>query len=179
MLLKIILVIATLAYPFLVYFGLTHFDSAVVMFFVVAVLMLRGLTEKQGATKKVIFASALGVLIVAYFWGNQRGLKLYPVMVNGAMLLLFASSLYAKQSIVERLARLKEPDLPETGVRYTRRVTQVWCVFFAANGFTALLTAFWASDEFWLFYNGFLAYVLIGLLAAVEWIVRHRVKHKL
>jgi uncharacterized membrane protein len=98
--------------------------------------------------------------------------------VNASMLLLFASSLYAKQSIIERMARLKEPNLPETGVRYTRKVTIVWCVFFTLNGLAALFTAFWTSNEAWLFYNGFLAYVLIGLLVVIEWLVRYRVKHK-
>lgn len=178
MILKIILVIVTIAYPFIVYFGLTHFDSTVVMFFMITLLTIKGLTEKQRNTRKVIFVAVLGVLVIAYFWGNQQGLKLYPVLVNAAMWLLFTSSLYAKQSIVERMARLKEPDLPESGVRYTRKVTIVWCVFFTLNGLIALFTALWASNEIWLFYNGFLAYVLIGILVITEWIVRYRVKHR-
>ena len=178
MILKIILVIVTIAYPFIVYFGLTHFDSTVVMFFMITLLTIKGLTDKQRNTRKVIFVAVLGVLVIAYFWGNQQGLKLYPVLVNAAMWLLFTSSLYAKQSIVERMARLKEPDLPESGVRYTRKVTIVWCVFFTLNGLIALFTALWASNEIWLFYNGFLAYVLIGILVITEWIVRYRVKHR-
>jgi len=176
--LKILLVIVTIAYPFIVYFGLTHFDSTLVLFFVIAWLMIKGLTEKQKNTRNVIFSAVFGVLVVAYFWGNQQGLKFYPVLVNAAMLLLFVSSLYAKQSIIERIARLKEPNLPETGVRYTRKVTMVWCVFFTLNGLMALFTTLWASNKIWLFYNGFLAYVLIGLLVVAEWIVRYRVKHK-
>lgn len=178
MILKIILVIVTIAYPFIVYFGLTHFDSTVVMFFIITLLTIKGLTEKQHNTRKVIFVAVFGVLVIAYFWGNQQGLKLYPVLVNAAMLLLFTSSLYAKQSIIERMARLKEPDLPDSGVRYTRKVTMVWCVFFILNGLIALFTALWASNEIWLFYNGFLAYVLIGMLVITEWIVRYRVKHR-
>lgn len=177
--LKIILVIVSIVYPFIVYFGLTHFDSILVLFFIIALLMVRGFTEKQKNIRNVIFTSAFGVLVVAYFWGNQQGLKLYPVLVNASMLLLFFSSLYAKQSIIERMARLKEPNLPEAGVRYTRKVTIVWCVFFTFNGLIALFTTFWTSNETWLFYNGFLAYVLIGLLVVIEWIVRYRVKHKI
>jgi uncharacterized membrane protein len=176
--LKIILVIVTITYPFIVYFGLTHFDSTVVMFFILTLLIIKGLTEKQHNTRKVIFMAAFGVLVIAYFWGNQQGLKFYPVLVNAAMLLLFLSSLYSKQSIIERMARIKEPDLPESGVRYTRKVTIVWCMFFTLNGFIALFTALWTSNKIWLFYNGFLAYVLIGILVITEWIVRYRVKHR-
>ncbi|MEO9275990.1 hypothetical protein ABFY09_14230 [Marinomonas sp. 5E14-1] len=176
--LKIFLVIVTIMYPFLVYFGLTHFDSTFVLFFIITLLMIKGLTERRKHTRKIIFVAVVGMVVIAYFWGNQQGLKFYPVLVNAAMLLVFASSLYSGQPIIERIARLKEPDLPETGVSYTRKVTVVWCAFFTLNGFIALFTALWASDEAWLFYNGFFAYVLIGLLVTTEWIIRHRVKNK-
>ncbi len=46
------------------------------------------------------------------------------------MLALFSASLLQKQTLVERLARLQEPELPDSGVRYTRTVTKVWCGFF-------------------------------------------------
>ena len=59
---------------------------------------------------------------------------------------------------------------------YTRRVTQVWCGFFVFNGSLALLTALYASDGVWMLYNGLLAYVLMGILFAGEWLVRQRVR---
>src|SRR2546423_11913745 len=40
---------------------------------------------------------------------------------------LFRSSLFRPPTVVERLARLRNPELPAAGVRYTRQVTQVWC----------------------------------------------------
>jgi len=60
----------------------------------------------------------------------------------------------ASPSMIERLARLREPRLPQAAIAYTRRVTQVWCVFFAINGAIALVTAIWASDQVWALYNG-------------------------
>ena len=95
------------------------------------------------------------------------------------MLALFGASLVRPPSAVERLARLSDPDLPPVAVVYTRRVTQVWCVFFALNGGMALATALWASDAVWTLYNGFIAYVLIGALAGVEWLVRRRVRGRI
>jgi len=52
--LKIIFSDSHHCYPFIVYFGLTHFDSTLVMFFVIALLMIRGFTEKQKNTRSVI-----------------------------------------------------------------------------------------------------------------------------
>jgi uncharacterized membrane protein len=82
--------------------------------------------------------------------------------------------LFSPQSLVERIARIQHPNLPPEGVVYTRRVTQIWCVFFVVNGGIALVTALWSSFEIWSLYNGLIAYVLMGLLFAGEYIVRMR-----
>ena len=70
---------------------------------------------------------------------------------------------------------MRDPQLPEQAISYTRRVTQVWCVFFTVNGAIALYTALYASSALWSLYNGFLAYIFIGLLFAGEYCVRRRV----
>lgn len=178
MLLKTILIVVTIAYPFLIYFGLSHFNSSFVMIALVALLMVRWLIVKQDATRNIILISILGMLVAAFLLGSQLGLKIYPVVVNASMLVLFATSLRMKQTVIEKLARIKEPDLPPSGVRYTRQVTYVWCVFFGLNCTVSLLTAFWASNETWLFYNGFLAYLIIGTLVVSEWLIRPLVKRK-
>ena len=53
-------------------------------------------------------------------------------------------------------------------MRHTRRVTQVWCAFFAANGLFSLYTALYWSREAWSLYNGAIAYGLIGVLLVAE-----------
>jgi uncharacterized membrane protein len=80
--------------------------------------------------------------------------------------------------MVERIARFREPALPQEAVKYTRRVTQVWCLFFLGNGLIALWTAIWQSARAWFWYNGVIAYLLIGALFAGEWLIRHRMLEK-
>lgn len=123
--------------------------------------------------------SAAGALLLAAYavWANLLlPLKLYPVLVNAALLAGFGYSLWAPPSVIERLARLREPDFPASAVAYTRRVTQVWCGFFALNGAIALATALWASDALWSLYTGVIAYVMMGLLFGAEYVVRRRFK---
>ena len=103
-------------------------------------------------------------------------LKFYPVVINAGMLFTFGSSLWRPPTAVERMARLTEPNLPEAAVAYTRQVTRVWCGFFVLNGSLALATALWASPEIWALYNGCIAYLLMGVLFAVEYGVRRRVR---
>jgi uncharacterized membrane protein len=70
--------------------------------------------------------------------------------------------------MIERFARLREPELPEAGVVYTRRVTQIWCGFFVFNGGIALYVALFSPREVWALYNGLIAYLMMGVLLLGE-----------
>ncbi|MCE9667103.1 hypothetical protein LY474_04675 [Myxococcus stipitatus] len=165
----------SLAYPLLVYSGLGRFEPRWMALPLAAMAVVRAVATKE----KVWLATAAGALLLAAssMLGNHAlPLKLYPVLVNAVLLTVFATSLAFPPSLIERLARLREPELPPSGVAYTRRVTQVWCGFFVLNGGLALGTALWASDATWALYNGLVAYGLMGLLFAGEWLVRRRVR---
>ena len=75
--------------------------------------------------------------------------------------------------MVERIARIHEPDLPPSGVAWTRKVTQVWCGFFLFNATVSAYTALYGSLQTWTWYNGFVSYVLMGCLFAGEFVLRH------
>ena len=107
----------------------------------------------------------------------EIGLKLYPVAVSLVIFSVFFKSLYAPQTFIERMARLRNPDMSPQAVAYTRKVTKVWCVFLACNGLAALALALFAPREIWAAYTGAGAYILMGILFGVEFLVRQRVKH--
>lgn len=176
MLIRILVTLLTLSYPFVVYWGLQHVDALSLLPVLLLMLLLRWQGERQMRDRVVIVVSVLGVLLVTLFWDAQLGLKFYPVLVNLSLLVVFASSLFASQTVIERLARISEPDLPPSGVVYTRKVTQAWCVFFVLNGSVSMATLLWASEATWLLYNGLIAYVLIGLMLGAEWLIRQRVR---
>ncbi|MBH9551606.1 COG4648 family protein [Inhella gelatinilytica] len=165
------------AYPLLVYWGLVQAQAEPreVALLLAALGVLRfALTRSRVA---LALAGGAMVLAAASVWFNEGlPLKLYPAVVNLGFLALFGFSLWQGPTVVERIARWREPHLDARGVAYTRRVTQVWCGFFVFNGGIALGTALWASDAVWAFYNGALAYVLMGALMGAEWCVRRRVR---
>jgi uncharacterized membrane protein len=98
--------------------------------------------------------------------------RLYPVAVSGAMLVIFALTLWRPPSMIERIARASGPELDAAGVCYTRRLTLVWCGFFLANGLVALGTAGYASRETWVLYNGLVSYGLAATLLIGERLLR-------
>ncbi|OXY81028.1 hypothetical protein [Oceanimonas doudoroffii] len=177
MLLRTTTILLTLAYPFLVYWGLHRFDALALLPVLLVILGMRWLGGGgQQHERLVIVGSALGVAAVTLGWGARLGLQFYPVLVNLSLLLVFGGSLFGSRTVIERLARLREPDLPPEGVAYTRKVTQAWCVFFALNGAVSAGTMLWASPAVWALYNGLIAYLLIGLMLAGEWVIRRRVR---
>ncbi len=169
---------ATLAYPLAVYFGLGRFNPVWLALLLAGLMAVRAWAGRD----PVWWFAAAGALLLALaslFGGSWLPLKLYPVMVSAVLLLVFGASLLRPPSVIERIARLSDPHLAPEGVAYTRKVTLVWYVFFAVNGTLALATVLWGSDELWLFYNGLLAYVLMGGLFAAEWLVRQRLKTRM
>nr|WP_276533216.1 hypothetical protein [Enterobacter vonholyi] len=172
-----------LAWPFLIGFGLTH-NSLQWLLPVMALMLLLRLRQAQrnrGPMRYVVQCVALaGIALCAasYLLKTHQWLLFYPVVVNLVMLAVFGGSLWTAMPLVERLARLREPDLPPEGVRYTRRVTLVWCGFFIGNGAMALFTVLHGDLHLWTLWNGMVAYILMGTLMATEWLVRQRVIKK-
>ncbi len=167
--------LSTLLYPLMIYFGMDWFEPRLLALLLLAIVLARALVSRD----RVWLAAAGGalVLVVVSALANQlMPLKLYPVLVNAVMLGIFAVSLRHPPSAIERIARLREPELPPEAVAYTRKVTVVWCVFFVGNGAIALATSLSGSDRAWALYNGLIAYLLMGLLFAGEWLVRQRVR---
>ncbi len=171
MFLRAIVAIAGLAYPFIVWWGIQWGGLAFLAFILLAITGLRWATQRTKATALVFGISA--ILAALALWQNAlMPLKLYPVIMNIVMLVAFAQSLWAKECMIEKFARIKEPDLPKEAVEYCRRVTKIWCGFFVANGTAALYTTTAMTEQAWVLYNGFIAYILIAALLVGEWLYR-------
>jgi len=173
-LINIVIGLLTIAYPFAVYFGIQYFEPWKIAVALIGLLALRQVFGGKTPGGRLAAIAAILFCAVAVWRNDTITLRFYPVVVNGAMLCLFAWSLFYPPTVIERLARLKHPDLPPSGVAYTRRVTQAWCGFFMLNGGIALATALWSSFEIWSLYNGLIAYLLMGTLFGGEYLVRIR-----
>jgi len=178
---KLLLVILSISYPILVFYGLQELGMRSLIFLVLFLGALHSFNFYRGDKKSLIWVIAcLAIAVFSWFNDSSIGLKFYPVIVNLGMLALFSWSLLNPPPIIERLARLTEPELPEHAIRYTRAVTIVWVAFFALNSLVAGSLALFASDKLWALYNGGIAYLIIGLIFAAERLYRnyYRSKHE-
>ncbi|MEQ0374415.1 hypothetical protein ABLW87_06740 [Klebsiella sp. JB_Kp025] len=172
--------ILLLAWPFIIWFGLAHnsLQGLLPLMALMLFLRFRQTRRRAGALSvvtQIVAVAGMTLCIASYLLKTHQLLLFYPVVVNSVMLAVFGGSLWSTMPIIERLARLREPDLPERAVRYTRRVTQIWCAFFIINGGIALFTALYSDLSLWTAWNGMISYLLMGTLMAGEWLVRQRV----
>jgi uncharacterized membrane protein len=169
-----------LAYPLAVYFGLPRLGTHT-FGLALAALLLVGLPLRLVGRKREhvwpivrIPLTVIGLLLVGALFDDRRFVLALPVLTNVLFLAQFGASLRTTP-IAERFARAQEDDLSDAQIAYCRAVTAMWCGFFFANGAVSALLAIFAPLGWWTAYTGALGYVLVGLLASGEYLVR---KHR-
>lgn len=171
---SVLLAVATLSYPFLVYFILQHHDARVLVLPLAVLALARLILKREWIWSVAVLLLALLALLT----NRSLPVKLYPAVVSLSFLAVFGYSLVRPPSFVERIARLREPELPPQAVRYTWRVTFAWCLYFLLNAVVATGIALWGSDRAWALYSGGLAYLLAGALFAGEFLLRQHLRRK-
>jgi uncharacterized membrane protein len=161
-------------YPFLLFFLFRNgFQPRLLSILLIACAVFQMLGRKKNPLSRVFAAICFLFAILLAFLNSAVAAKIYPIAVNFVLLAFFFISLIYPPSLAERFARIKNPDLPEKAVDYCRKVTLVWCFFFIINAGLSFATLHF-STEVWTVYNGFISYLLIGLLFTVEFIYRTR-----
>jgi uncharacterized membrane protein len=167
----------TLGYPFLVWFSLGYFQPRTLALILAGLLIVRVLLSRINKSITPFILVICVLFLLAAAWVNQTGwLLVYPVLVSLLFFTVFTASLFYPPTVVERLARLEDPQLPSKGVAYTKKVTQVWSVFFLFNTVVSLVTVYYGDHWLWSLYNGFIFYLLMGLLMSIEMVVRRKVR---
>ena len=173
LLLRGIFYAAVVLYPFLVYFGLKYVPPGTLGLILAILLAFR--FGFLGAEEKPILFPMMGFLIVfallASAFGSTAMLKVYPVLVNLFLAIVFARSLRGGDSILLRMVRARNIEIGDYVPPYLSRLTQVWVSFFVLNGIVAGWTCT-QSMEVWAVYNGLISYVLAGCLFIGEFAFR-------
>ena len=167
-----------LTYPVLIYFALGVASPRVVALCALAFLAARlalvapaqlVTLARLARLPAVAFA---GATLAAALWNDAASLLLTPALVSFALLLAFGLSFRRTETVIEIFARAQVGTLAPEERAYCRKVTALWCAFFLGNGTVASQLAVAGSREAWALYTGCIAYVLLGLLFASEFVYR-------
>lgn len=179
---KFIITISFIFYPFIIYLALSYQYVTLAIFYLIMLFVFRLILMPNAFSQLrslVKITASIGITLACISWlfTKYKLLLFYPVAVNLILLTVFSHSLSQPQTIIEKFARIKHPQLQKKAIKYTRKVTIYWCVFFLFNGLIALTTCLIGNIYWWTLYNGLISYTLIGLFMGIEWIIRLKVQH--
>lgn len=117
------------------------------------------------------------LVIIIFHYTNLIIVKYYPVIINFILFCIFFGSTFRKETVIQQMAKLMEPNIKPKALEYTRNLTYVWSVFMLINFIISFVTVF-LSEKCWAIYNGFLSYLFVGVFFIIEYIVRMKFKNK-
>lgn len=166
-----------LLYPFMIFWlSLNTLIYCVIGFTLLRVLFLIAMKKNSlSFQEKNTLYTAMGVCLVIGLIFYSRGdiaALYYPVIVSLGFAVTFALTLIFPPSMIERIARLRTPNLDPKGVTYTKNVTYMWTMFCMTNAFVSFLTILSEDMYIWSLYNGCISYILMGILFAGEYTFR-------
>lgn len=168
-LLKALFITLMVAYPFMVFAALCQGISLRVLSLLFLLVLC---VQFINARRWSVFLGGLCLVLLLFIFQNELFLKAYPVLTNSLLALTFLLSLKSTPAI-EHFARKMNVKMTKDKRAYCRKATLAWGVFLSINALISFATVF-ASIEVWTLYNGFISYILIGLMAASEFVARKR-----
>jgi uncharacterized membrane protein len=167
-------------YPALVYALQSTLSQGAFVAIAVAAIALRVATldKAQARLWRGPLLMAIPALVIVLLVAPGMAAKAYPVAISLSAAAVFGGSLLAPPSLIERIARLREPDLSEAGQAYCRKVTVVWTVWLVLNAIIAGVLGWTGQDAAWAIWTGIVAYAVMGLLFLGEIAIRRRIRKK-
>jgi len=166
-------------YPVFVYFALERGGTRQAALALLALYLPLGLIRfiwgrraKLGALQLIPLIPLIAIGLASLL--AESGLLLAtPTLINFALLAVFGATLFTERPMIERFARLVDPELSDARRSWCALWTRIWCGFFAVNGALAGLLALHDDPIYWTAYTSIVSYVLMGLLFGGEMVLRY------
>jgi uncharacterized membrane protein len=128
-----------------------------------------------------LLAAAAAAVLLRHYWPVlEKNFPVVYLLQEGGFYSLMAASfglslLGDRVSLCTQLADKVHGPLSSQEVRYTRRVTAAWALFFLSIAAVTLYLFVMAPLRVWSFFANFCVVPLIGLMFVIEYAVRRRV----
>lgn len=126
-----------------------------------------------------VLAAVAGAFALAHLYTPQLiGHIVWIYFLQDLSCNLFAASVFAvslrpsSEALCTRLARLAHPQMPPNIARYTRQITYAWAIFFGACVLLSAVLFLSGHVAAWSWFANVLTLPLVGVMFAVEYLVR-------
>ncbi len=170
-----VVALAVASYPFVLVAGLDHLAARTIGACALAIVLAAFAVSGTGRKRLVyLLVRRFGILVVLLAIATATDepvlLKLLPSLTSLWLLATFSLTLRERHSMVEQFAIASHDGFPDFLLPYCRRVTWVWCGFFLVNAIVGIVLAIAGTPREWALYTGAISYLLVGLLAAGEYV---------
>jgi uncharacterized membrane protein len=162
------------ACPFAIHTAIISGHSVAALLMLLAPAVLLTCRSPAGRLLASLAGAAVVVLLAAAIEGSgQFLLYLMPVLINTTLAILFGRTLLpGRTPIITRFSILLRGKLEPRVLGYTRRVTQLWTLFFLILALVSLLLALLAPLHIWSLFANILNYLFVLLLFVGEYLFR-------
>jgi uncharacterized membrane protein len=175
--LKIISGLFIVASPWVLYWTLSQGDVTVAAITLIAWVIVRTIPVLLSAKKEQRVAAlqlpAIALVFAILGWVFDQGvlLMILPSATQAAFGGTFLRSLKTTP-LIEHFARMVKKDLSPGEQVHCRSWTRIWGIYLLVLAAAGLVLAAVASLEVWTVYVGLVSYGLVGVLFAIEYVVR-------
>jgi uncharacterized membrane protein len=175
--LRVISALFMLASPWVLYWTLSRQQVGVAAATLIGWMIVRTIPvllsakREQRAAALQLPAIALVFATLGWVFHNGTWLLMLPSATQGTFGFAFLRSL-SGTPLIEHFARMVKPELSAAELAHCRGWTRIWGIYLLALAAIGLVLARWATLTVWTVYVGVLSYVLVGVLFAVEYVIR-------
>ncbi len=171
--------ILLIGYPLMVYGFLKYFSVRAAAVLLMVLLIPKVFFIRIHDRKNLWFIGVQILIIsipalLALVYRNPFYLQQLPVLISFMLFCSFGFTLLKPPSMIERFARLVQNELTEEECNHCRFFTGVWVGFFLVHALIIETIIITAGIEAWTLYTGVLGYLFMGIIFAVEYIVRKK-----
>lgn len=179
MLKRVITLALIAAYPLLVHLSLVL--AMPPLLFIAPILFLTGafLPGLSSGNKSAwLWFSSLSGLIVLLEYLDMTLYLLFlpPILIPLLLLVIFGRTLRrGSEPLITAIGEAARGPLSPAMRRYTRRLTQLWCLVFIAMILSSSLLPLLEQPEVWSWFTNIINYLVVGVLFVGEFILRKKI----
>lgn len=131
------------------------------------------ISAQRAQRRAALQLPAIALVFACLGWISDNGtwLLILPSATQATFGLAFLRSL-SGTPLIEHFARMVKPELGAAQLVHCRRWTVIWGIYLLVLAALGLALAQWAPLSVWTAYVGVVNYLLIGVLFAIEYVIR-------
>jgi len=175
---RILAITLVVAYPLLVHISLV-FAIPQLMFIAPLVFLTGafwyGLIARHLLAWTLFIASCAGILLAEYLGLTLYLLYLPPILLPLLLLVVFGRTLLrGREPLITAIGQTARGPLSATMCRYTRRLTQLWCLVFAIMVIWSAVLPWLKQPELWSWFTNVINYGIVGAIFVGEFALRKK-----